>query len=91
MKRPLAFATCGFAVGVIVALVVGSIASNNSLSPLVILILWPTALFGLGASGWSDGLIFHFAQLLIVFGGNGVVYGTIAFFLGSIGFAPKEK
>jgi len=71
MKRPIKFALFGAAVGISVALVLANMASYESLSPLLILTLWPTAIFGLGATGWSDGAFFHVFQGLLVFGGTG--------------------
>jgi hypothetical protein len=84
-------ALAGFATGLAVALVLAWIASGSSLSPMLIFFLWPTAIFGIGASGWQDGIFFHLFQSILVFGGNGVLYGFVALMLSKALDERKKK
>jgi len=90
MKAISKTAVAGFVVGFVVALVLAGMASTKDLSPLIILGLWPTSIFGIGASGWQDGVLFHLFQSVLVFGGNGVLYGLFALLLKRIVFDVKQ-
>jgi hypothetical protein len=66
-------------IGIIVALVLALVASNRSLSPGLLLTLWPASIVGL-----SDPSTLT-AKILIgvyVFGGNFLLYGVIGTGLG---------
>jgi hypothetical protein len=73
----------GFVLGLSVAMFLAALASNRNLSPILIISIWPTALFGIGATGWSDGVAFHIFQTMLVFGGNGALYGLVLSFVGT--------
>jgi hypothetical protein len=83
MRLQIKFAISGFVLGILVALL---LASNNDgrTSSTTLFMLWPSAIFGIGATGWSDGYIFHVFQTILVFGGNGIVYGLVAYSLSSL-------
>jgi hypothetical protein len=78
----LKFGLLGFVLGLGIAFVIARLAYTQSLSPRLIFALWPTAVFGIGATGWSDGVFFHTFQGILVFGGNGLLYGFIFYLIG---------
>jgi hypothetical protein len=52
-------------------------------SPLLLLMLWPTSILGLGSQGESFGginLIFR----LLEFGGNALIYGVLGSIVGAV-------
>lgn len=77
MTLRLKLGLLGFILGLIVALILAELAANRSVSSMLIISLWPTSLFGIGATGWSDGILWHLIQIAIVFGGNGVLYALV--------------
>jgi len=83
MRLPTKFAIAGFALGILVAVVLAA-NNNGTMSSTTLFLLWPTAIFGIGATGWSDGYLFHIIQGILVFVGNGVVYGLIGYGAGSL-------
>jgi predicted ribosomally synthesized peptide with SipW-like signal peptide len=84
MKRSTKCGIAGFILGLGIAGTLALMSQSRSLSPLLLICLWPSAIFGIGATGWSDGIIFHCFQFLLVFGGNGILYGGIAAFIGNL-------
>ena len=83
MRLPTKFAIAGFVFGILVAVVLAA-NNNGTMSSTTLFLLWPTAIFGIGATGWSDGYLFHIIQGILVFGGNGVPYGLIGYGLGGL-------
>jgi hypothetical protein len=83
MRLQIKIAISGFVLGILVALL---LASNNDgrTASATLFLFWPSAIFGIGASGWSDGYIFHIFQTILVFGGNGIAYGLVTYALGSL-------
>jgi hypothetical protein len=71
----------GFGVlGVCVALILGSLSSSKDISPIVLLALWPTSIFGLGFNGPTlsvTGILLAVIEL----GGNFILYGVVGLFL----------
>ena len=66
-------------VGVLVAVALGMIASHRSLSPKLLLTLWPTSIIGIAdPSTLSDKILFA----VIEFGGNFLLYGIVGTILG---------
>ena len=74
----------GFGVlGVGVALILGSLSSSRDISPIVLLTLWPTSLFGLGFNGptlSATGILLAAIEL----GGNFILYGVVGLFLAGV-------
>jgi hypothetical protein len=67
---------CG-GIGVAVAIVLTVIASHSEVSPLILLVLWPTSIFG---AGTNDPPTFSFGSaflILLMYGGNAVLYGLL--------------
>ena len=66
-------------VGILVALVVGEIASHRSLHPMLILGLWPFSIIGIAdPTGFWNQTLFA----VIEFGGNFLLYGMVGTGLG---------
>jgi hypothetical protein len=66
-------------VGVLVALVLGGIASYRALNPKLLLTLWPPSIIGLAdPSKLSDKILFGVIEL----GGNFLLYGIVGTGLG---------
>jgi hypothetical protein len=83
MQLKTKFAISGFAFGMAVAFFL-AFHNDGSTSTATLFLLWPSAVFGIGATGWSDGYLFHIIQGIVVFGGNGVVYGLISYCIGAL-------
>jgi hypothetical protein len=65
-------------IGIVVAIGLAVIAAYYSVSPTLLLILWPVSIVGLAnPSGVSEKIIFG----VIEFGGNLVLYGVIGFLI----------
>jgi len=66
-------------VGLLVAVALGMIASHRSLSPKLLLTLWPPSIIGIAdPSTLSDKILFA----VIEFGGNFLLYGIVGTGLG---------
>jgi len=83
MRLQTKFGIAGFVLGILVAVLLAT-NNNGTISMTTLFLFWPTAIFGIGANGWSDGYVFHVIQGILVFGGNGVVYGAISYGIGSL-------
>ncbi len=72
------FLTSG-CVGLIIAVALSMIASHCSLSPKILLTLWPPSIIGIAdPSTLSDKILFA----MIEFGGNFLIYGIVGTGLG---------
>lgn len=74
MNTAIPFGLVGFLAGVTVALTLMQLSAQQVIPTQELHLLWPTAALGLDFSGWVDGNVWHFARLLLIFAGNGLVY-----------------
>jgi hypothetical protein len=71
----------GGCVGILVALVLGEVASHRSLDPTLVLTLWPFSIVGIAdpTGFWNQALF-----AVIEFGGNFLLYGIVGTGLGIV-------
>jgi hypothetical protein len=75
--RPRTFFIVSGIIGIVVAVAIGNLVSSRDISPLIILILWPTSIFGFGH---DEPLHLTFADSLLLtieLGGNFCFYGLL--------------
>ena len=88
ISRKVFFAgCCGGVIGLCVAIVLGWLSSYMSLSPMLILPLWPTSIFGIAFNGpltfsWTSILV-----IVLVFGGNALLYSIVVALLARLFFS----
>jgi hypothetical protein len=71
--------------GLAIAIVLTVIAAHSEVSSLILLILWPTSIFG---AGTNDPPTFSFGSaflILLMYGGNAVLYGLLGLLISQIG------
>ena len=82
--------SCG-AVGLVVAIVLTVIASNTEVSPIILLFLWPTSIFGAGTNQpWSFSFGSAFL-ILLEYGGNTVLYGLLGLLISQALYSRSES
>lgn len=74
----------GFVAGIAAALLMTAIGTQQTLSPGELHFFWPTAVFGVDFNDWWDGNAWHFLRLLLIFGGNGLIYALAAACFGAL-------
>jgi|HubBroStandDraft_6_1064221.scaffolds.fasta_scaffold4316836_2 hypothetical protein len=69
--------------GVVIALSLAEIASHYSVSPIVLILLWPTSIFGAAFNGPTFSPLGVFIAA-IELGGNFIIYSLIGFLVASL-------
>lgn len=72
------FAAIGGVIGLLVALAIALSGPHPSLSPVLLLTLWPASILGFGYNGSNGFTPMSIVMPIVVLGGNAFVYAVVA-------------